>query len=51
MGVPDGWENLKNVKVYKLTDLGKTDEKTVAVKNGRITLEAESETPYVVCQR
>ena len=48
--VPDGWENLKNVKVYKLTDLGKTDEKTVAVKNGRITLEAESETPYVVCK-
>ena len=48
--VPDGWENLKSVKVYKLTDLGKTDEKTVAVKNGRITLEAESETPYVVCK-
>ena len=48
--LPSGWENLKDVKVYKLTDLGKTDEKTVKVVGGKITLEAESEVPYVVCK-
>ena len=42
--------DLKDVKVYKLTDLGKTEEKTVEVKNGQVTLEAEAETPYVVCK-
>ena len=46
--LPDSWKDLKDVKVYKLTDLGKTEEKTVPVKNGKITLEAESEVPYVV---
>ncbi len=48
--LPSGWENLKDVKVYKLTDLGKTDEKTVKVVDGKITLDAESEVPYVVCK-
>ena len=49
--LPEGWAaNLKDVKVYKLTDLGKTEEKTVEVKNGQVTLEAEAETPYVVCK-
>lgn len=48
--LPESWAGLANVKVYKLTDLGKTDEKTVAVSNGKITLEAESEIPYVVCK-
>lgn len=46
----DDWKGLSNVKVYKLTDLGKTEEQTVAVENGKITLTAEAETPYVVCK-
>ena len=46
----DSWSGLKDVKVYKLTDLGKTDEKTVKVVDGKITLEADAETPYVVCK-
>lgn len=46
----DNWKNLKDVKVYELTDLGKVNEKTVPVKDGRITLEAEAQTPYVVCR-
>ena len=46
----DNWKNLKNVKVYELTDLGKVNEKTVPVKDGRITLEAKAQTPYVVCR-
>lgn len=48
--LPDSWAGLKDVKVYKLTDLGKTDEKTVKVVGGKITLDAESEVPYVVCK-
>lgn len=48
--LPDSWSGLKNVKVYKLTDLGKTDEQSVEVKDGKITLTAESEIPYVVCK-
>ncbi|MFR2837209.1 MAG: endo-alpha-N-acetylgalactosaminidase family protein, partial [[Clostridium] nexile] len=48
--LPNSWAGLKDVKVYKLTDLGKTDEKTVKVVGGKITLDAESEVPYVVCK-
>ena len=48
--VPDSWANLKNVKVYRLTDQGKTDETTVEVVDGKVTLTAEAETPYVVCK-
>lgn len=44
----DDWKNLSNVKVYTLTDVGRTDEQTVSVKNGSITLEAAEKTPYVV---
>lgn len=46
--LPDNWKSLASVKIYKLTDLGKTDEKTVPIKNGAITLSAEAETPYVI---
>lgn len=42
------WAGLENVVVYKLTDLGKTEEQMVEVVDGKITLEAESEIPYVV---
>lgn len=48
--LPSSWASMSNVKVYKLTDLGKQDEKTVAVTNGEITLEADAETPYVICK-
>ena len=46
----DSWKNLTDVKVYKLTDLGKTEEQTIPVVDGTITLTAEAETPYVVCK-
>lgn len=46
----DGWKSLENVKVYKLTDLGKTEEQTIPVTDGMITLNAEAQTPYVVCK-
>lgn len=44
--VPTGWSG--NVKVYELTELGKQKEKTVAIKNGKITLSAKASTPYVL---
>lgn len=47
--LPAGWENLQTVKVYKLTDQGKTDEKIVSVADGKVTLsDMEAETPYVI---
>ena len=46
--LPDGWENLANVVVYQLSDTGKINEKTVAVTDGKVTLTADAETPYVV---
>ncbi|RSX56996.1 endo-alpha-N-acetylgalactosaminidase family protein [Bifidobacterium samirii] len=46
--LPTGWENLSSVKVYRLTDQGKTDEQDVAVVDGKVTLSADAQTPYVV---
>ena len=47
--LPEGWDNLANVVVYKLTDEGKTDETTVEVVDGQITLaDIEAEIAYVV---
>lgn len=42
------WAALGNVVVYELSDQGRINEKTVAVTNGSVTLEAEASTPYVV---
>ena len=44
----DDWAALGNVVVYELSDQGRINEKTVAVENGTVTLEAEASTPYVV---
>lgn len=44
----DDWASLANVKVYKITDIGRTEEKTVNVENGKLKLNAERNTPYVV---
>ena len=46
--LPEGWESLQTVKVFKLTDTGRMDEQTVSVNNGWVTLLAEADTPYVV---
>lgn len=44
----DDWAALGSVMVYKLTDQGRVEGKSVAVSGGRITLTAEASTPYVV---
>ena len=46
--LPDSWKTLSDVKIYKLTDLGKKDEHTIPVVNGKITITAEAKQPYVV---
>ena len=46
--LPDSWKTLSEVKIYKLTDLGKKEEKTLPVVDGRITITAEAKQPYVV---
>ncbi|MFV0381245.1 MAG: endo-alpha-N-acetylgalactosaminidase family protein [Breznakia sp.] len=44
--VPQGWSG--NVKVYRLGEDGKEDEKTLPIINGNVTLEAKASTPYVI---
>ena len=46
--LPDSWKTLSDVKIYKLTDLGKKDEQTIPVVDGKITITAEAKQPYVV---
>ena len=45
--LPRDWANGK-VYLYKLTDQGKTEEKEVAVKDGKITLDLTANQPYVL---
>ncbi|WP_297713482.1 endo-alpha-N-acetylgalactosaminidase family protein [Clostridium sp.] len=46
--LPDGWENLSTVEVYELTDLGREHVKSVPVVNGKVQLDVEQSTPYLV---
>lgn len=50
MGASGQLGRLKRRQSIQTDDLGKTEEKTVNVVDGKITLEAESEVPYVVCK-
>lgn len=45
--LPSDWANGK-VYLYKLTDQGKTEEKEVVVKDGKITLDLTANQPYVL---
>lgn len=47
--LPDSWEGLANVYLYRLTDQGKVDQQVIPVENGSITLRGiQARTPYVV---
>ena len=46
--LPDGWENLSTVEVYELTDIGREHVKSVPVVNGKVQLEVEESTPYLI---
>lgn len=42
------WANLANVVMYRLTDQGRTEETTVPVTNGTVTLDADAAQAYVL---
>ena len=46
--LPQGWENLSTVEVYELTDIGREHVKSVPVVNGKVQLDVEKNTPYLV---
>ena len=46
--LPPGWRDLPEVCLYKLTDLGRTDETKLPVVDGRVTLAVAKSTPYVL---
>lgn len=46
--LPDSWENVSEVTVYKLFENGKGDKTTVPVTDGQVTLQAEAKTGYVL---
>lgn len=46
--LPESWAGLSTVKMYTLTELGKTEEKTINVSNGKVTLNAKAQVPYVL---
>jgi endo-alpha-N-acetylgalactosaminidase len=46
--LPDEYEGVKKVYVYKLTDQGRSDKEKVKVVDNQITLTADPATPYIV---
>lgn len=46
--LPKSWNGLKDVKLYKLSDQGKTLIETLKVNDNKITINAESNVAYVV---
>jgi hypothetical protein len=47
--LPASWKGLKEVRLYRLTDLGRVFERTVPVAGGRVALEGIAPaTPYVL---
>ncbi|WP_371631930.1 endo-alpha-N-acetylgalactosaminidase family protein [Streptomyces sp. NBC_01259] len=46
--VPKQWKNEKSVTLYKLTDQGRVKAGALPVQNGKITIDAARNQPYVV---
>lgn len=46
--LPEGWKETEKLYCYELTDLGRVNEREVAVAGGRISLEVTADTPYVL---
>ncbi|GAA3172344.1 endo-alpha-N-acetylgalactosaminidase family protein [Streptomyces ramulosus] len=49
--LPRGWADAAAVYAYRLTDRGRAQERRLPVRGGRITLDAEPGTAYVVYRR
>lgn len=46
--LPYSWAGLATIYMYELSDLGKIAEQILTVENGKVTINAEARTPYVV---
>ncbi|WP_171646162.1 endo-alpha-N-acetylgalactosaminidase family protein [Paenibacillus phytorum] len=46
--LPNSWAGMSTVKLYQLSDTGKTFVKDLSVTNGQVTIDAAANTPYVV---
>ncbi|MFD0693459.1 endo-alpha-N-acetylgalactosaminidase family protein [Paenibacillus sp. GCM10027628] len=46
--LPNSWAGMSIVKLYQLSDTGKTFVKDLTVTNGQVTIDAAANTPYVV---
>ncbi|MGO4494951.1 endo-alpha-N-acetylgalactosaminidase family protein [Paenibacillus sp. 2RAB27] len=46
--LPNSWAGLNTVYMYKLSDLGKSSEQVLTVVNGKVTMNTDARTPYVV---
>ncbi|MCW1924449.1 endo-alpha-N-acetylgalactosaminidase family protein [Luteolibacter arcticus] len=46
--LPPTWKDRQEVFLYQLTDLGRTEETRLPVTDGRVTLTAIKNTPYVI---
>ena len=48
--LPDSWKDVTSVKVYRLSDEGRNLADTLTVSAGKITIQAEAGTGYVLCK-
>lgn len=46
--IPSSWNGLNEVYLYRLTDTGRVFEGKVPVKKGKVTLNVQAKTPYVL---
>ena len=46
--LPPSWKKANNVYLYKLTDMGRTEETKLAVTDGKVTLKVDKGIPYVL---
>lgn len=46
--LPAGWENQTTVKLYKTTQNGKVFVEEIEVKDGKVSINAQANTPYVI---
>ena len=46
--IPNSWQGAKSVKLYKLTDIGRASIADIPVADGKVTISADADTPYVV---
>lgn len=48
--LPTEWLGTETVKLYELSDLGRTFVKEIPIVDGKVTIDAKTSTPYVVFQ-